>query len=97
MTECMHANCQCNYCIDQFFNFNQNTQNPCPRYNAPNVNVPNSYFNTQCPICMDEGEFMLKGANCSHFFCRECLYNWKVKALLQSKTPECPCCRANLD
>jgi len=48
---------------------------------------------TLCPICIDtydDGNTIIHSKNCSHFFHKDCIFQWL------EKNDDCPCCRKNM-
>lgn len=84
--------CTCNYCIDQFFDF-QNSNNPCPNYKTPALDTAREIAQQSCPICYNDNVLLFPNKRCNHAFCCVCILNWDSQAQKQRKRATCPLCR----
>ena len=84
--------CTCNYCVDQFLDFD-NTGTPCPNYQAPKIEHATSIANQSCPICYSSQVLLFPNRRCGHSFCFKCILTWEAEAKKFAKKATCPLCR----
>lgn len=49
----------------------------------------------ECPICLGTNKSDIK-LSCGHFFCTNCISNWKNNQIQNNLIPTCPICRKNI-